>query len=164
MATSRRTEAIAILGREVIQPRGLTGQAIDSLDSSGHELKRVFEVLADAENYPIFFHCTQGKDRTGLVAFLLLLMLDVPLDVVSVDYLASERELLPERELRIQELRAIGLSDDFADCPPSWAVDVHEHIRRAYGSVRGYLGRIGIDEASRNKIRSCILEHPTLES
>lgn len=164
MAMGRRTEAISILGKEVIQPRGLVGQAIDSLDSSGYELKQVFGVLAENGNYPVFFHCTSGKDRTGLVAFLLLLVLEIPLDVISVDYSASEGQLTSERALRIRELRAMGLSDDFADCPPNWVTDVHEHIKQTYGSVHGYLDRIGVDEALRSKIRSKMLEIPAAES
>lgn len=164
MAMGRRTEAIAVLGKEVIQPRGLVGQAIDSIDSSGYELKQVLGVLAEAGDYPVYFHCTQGKDRTGLVACLLLLILEIPLDVISVDYLASQEELAPERESRIQELRAMGLSDDFADCSPSWVMDIHGHITETYGSVSGYFDRIGVDEALRDKIRSNMLENPTADS
>lgn len=31
----------------------------------------------DAENFPILVHCVHGKDRTGLIAMLLLGLLDV---------------------------------------------------------------------------------------
>ncbi|KAL8807504.1 MAG: hypothetical protein Q9182_000669 [Xanthomendoza sp. 2 TL-2023] len=158
MALGHRTEAIKILGKEVIQPRGLVGQATDAIDSSGLELKQVLSLLADAENYPVYFHCTSGKDRTGLVALILLMILDVPCDIISVDYMASEGELLSERKFRIQELQAMGLSDDFANCPPRWVMDVHEHIIRTYGNFQSYLDRIGVDEALRHGIRSNILE------
>lgn len=157
MAVGRRNEAIAILGKEVIQPRGLVGQAIDSIDSSGGELKQIFDLLANVESYPLFFHCTSGKDRTGLVALLILLVLDVPLEVIAVDYMASEGELVSECELRIRELRAMGLSDDFARCPPNWVMDVHRHIEKTYGSVQGYLDWIRVDEAVRQKVKSNIL-------
>ncbi|KAI4223838.1 MAG: hypothetical protein L6R36_005118 [Xanthoria steineri] len=157
MLLGRRTEAIAILGKEVIQPRGLVGQATDVIDSSATELKQIFQVLADAQ-YPIFIHCTSGKDRTGLVAFILLMILDVPLHVVSVDYTASQGELVSERLLRTEELRAMGLSDDFADCPPNWANDVHRHIIKTYGSCQAYLDRTGIGEALRHRIRSNLLQ------
>ncbi|CAO1596596.1 hypothetical protein XANCAGTX0491_000430 [Xanthoria calcicola] len=64
MLLGRRTEAIAILGKEVIQPRGLLGQATDVIDSSATELKQIFQVLADAQ-YPIFFHCvSQGSPHS----------------------------------------------------------------------------------------------------
>ena len=34
-------------------------------------IKRFFEILADKDNYPINFHCSIGKDRTGCMAFLI---------------------------------------------------------------------------------------------
>ncbi|KAL8656653.1 MAG: hypothetical protein Q9210_000085 [Variospora velana] len=139
MAVGRRTEAIFILGSEVIQPRGLLGQAKDSIDSSVMELKQILEILAEAENYPVLFHCTSGKDRTGLIAFMLLLILDIPLDVISADYLASEGELIAEKEAKIQELSTIGL--------------VHE-----------YLDWIGFGEALRSKIKINLLEDTEAKS
>ena len=33
-------------------------------------IKRFFEILADKNNYPIDFHCSIGKDRTGCLAYL----------------------------------------------------------------------------------------------
>ncbi len=65
MVLGRRTEAIAILGNEVIQPRGLVGQATDVIDSSATELKQIFHVLADAQ-YPIFFHCVSSGSPHSL--------------------------------------------------------------------------------------------------
>ncbi|KAL8962859.1 MAG: hypothetical protein Q9193_000800 [Seirophora villosa] len=161
MAMGRRTEAIFILGSEIIQPRGLLGQAKDAIDSSVRELKQILEILAEAENHPVLFHCTSGKDRTGLVAFMLLLILDIPLDAISADYQASESELVTEKETRIQELRVMGLSADFADCSPNWVVDVHKHIIETYGSVPGYLDCIGFDESLRSKVKSNLLENKT---
>ena len=34
-------------------------------------------LFADADNFPILVHCVHGKDRTGLIAMLLLGLLDV---------------------------------------------------------------------------------------
>jgi protein tyrosine/serine phosphatase len=39
------------------------------------EVKQVFDVLADDRNWPVLVHCTQGKDRTGLIVMLVLFLL-----------------------------------------------------------------------------------------
>lgn len=46
----------------------------------------------------ILFHCTGGRDRTGVAAALLLKALDVPDDVVEADFVASNRYLQPDRD------------------------------------------------------------------
>ena len=58
MALGRRTEAIGILGREVMQPRGLVGLGKDSINHCWAELSEIFRVLADSSQYPIMIHCT----------------------------------------------------------------------------------------------------------
>lgn len=48
----------------------------------------LFEHLLAADT-PLVFHCTAGKDRTGIAAALILLALGVPRDVVRSDYLLT---------------------------------------------------------------------------
>ncbi|MBO7614502.1 MAG: tyrosine-protein phosphatase [Bacilli bacterium] len=63
---------------------------------SKHHLSRntenvvnVFRILADENNYPTYYHCRIGTDRTGLVAILLNGVLGVPLNEIYQDYLFS---------------------------------------------------------------------------
>jgi protein-tyrosine phosphatase len=113
MAIGRRMQAISILGREVMQPRGLYGLGYDSLDHCGPEILETLRAYTSLSRYPILIHCTQGKDRTGLIVFLLLSLLGVGLEEITKDYVMSEKELLPERESRLKEIRSIGLTEDF---------------------------------------------------
>src|SRR5262245_51710615 len=41
------------------------------LDDAAHEFGTVVAAAADPGNHPVLFHCTAGKDRTGLMAMLL---------------------------------------------------------------------------------------------
>ena len=41
-------------------------------------------LFASKENYPVLVHCIHGKDRTGLIIMLLLLLCDVPPKVCSL--------------------------------------------------------------------------------
>ena len=50
-------------------------------------IKRFFELLADENNYPISFHCSIGKDRTGCLAFLLEGLMGFDLETMYRDYM-----------------------------------------------------------------------------
>lgn len=158
MITGCRTEAISILGREVMQPRGLIGLGKDSIDHSRDEIREMLEVMAESKNYPIMIHCTQGKDRTGLSIMLLLLLLNTPLQAISADYLASERELLPELESRMVEISEVGLSEDFAGCPTSFVADLSDHINENYNSLQEYLELTGVDRMMQENIIENLLD------
>ena len=50
-------------------------------------IKKMFDYMADESNYPMIFHCTQGKDRTGAIAYLLESLLGVSSEDKARDYL-----------------------------------------------------------------------------
>ena len=64
----------------------------------------------------------------------------------------SEKELLPERESRLKEIRSIGLSDDFADCPKDWIEKMNEHLEEKYGGVSKYCEGIGFGNDEQDKL------------
>lgn len=58
-----------------------------SYDSrSKYSIKEIFKLLADEENYPIYFHCNAGADRTGTVAFLINGVLGVSYEDLTRDF------------------------------------------------------------------------------
>ena len=57
-------------------------------------LNDVFRCLADeVERFPVLFHCTSGKDRTGVVIAVLLVALGIDRELVVQEYLWSEGEV-----------------------------------------------------------------------
>lgn len=157
MAFGYRNQAISILGRQVMAQRGLSGLAIDTLTHSVTEIRAVFAVLGDREAWPVLVHCTQGKDRTGLVVLLVLLLLGAGTEVVDQDYMHSQAELGPEREEKLKEVRAFGMPDSFADCDPKWTRKVGEWIGER-GGVERYLESIGVGKDVRERVREILLE------
>jgi len=150
-------KAIAIVGREVMQPRGLLGLGIDTLDVSKAEMAEALRTILAPASLPLLVHCTQGKDRTGMVALIVLMALGVPLEAISHDYMLSGEELLSEKEQRLGEIREIGLADEFADVAPDMVVRVAEHLQDMYGGVDGYLDRIGVTSEDRERLRKILL-------
>lgn len=53
-------------------------------------LAEVFHAFGDPTAYPIYFHCTFGRDRTGIVGALLLLALGATRSAVMQEYLLSQ--------------------------------------------------------------------------
>lgn len=158
MAWGRRSEAIAILGREVMQPRGLVGLGRDSIDHCWVELREVLQILAEALDYPVMIHCTQGKDRTGLVVILLLLMFDIPLNAITSDYMASEAELRSDKPARLQDIAELGLSEEFAGTPSDFVTQISQHLDNRYDGLLLYLQRVGLRTDLREKIKSMCLQ------
>lgn len=85
------------IAQKVIEGRFLRGDAIiytqdmykDIIDNYADQYACLFEYLCDENNYPLVYHCYLGKDQTGLATFFLLKALDVPMDVIEDDYMAS---------------------------------------------------------------------------
>ncbi|EXJ95987.1 hypothetical protein A1O1_01113 [Capronia coronata CBS 617.96] len=154
MALGYRTEGISVIGKELMLPRGLTGLGIDTLDHSGPEIKEVFDVLSEPTRWPVLVHCTQGKDRTGLVVLLVLLLCNIDIEAISRDYVKSEPELEPEKEERMKEITSIGLDESFAGCPPDFCEKVLQHLDSTYGSLESYLDRIGVGSEQRARVQT----------
>lgn len=162
-----RTDAVKILIGQVMAPRGLIGLGQDTVDSSTFEMKEVFDILANNANnnpdgdggekkstYPLLLHCTQGKDRTGLLILLLLLLTrSVPVEAISADYVRSEPELVVEAEERLKEMRALGIPEEFLKCPPGFTGALRTYLEERYGGVEGYLALVGIDTKMQERIR-----------
>jgi protein-tyrosine phosphatase len=61
-----------------------------SADLNAPAIAAAFQAFTDPDAYPIYFHCTWGRDRTGVVAALLLLSLGASREDVMQEYLLSK--------------------------------------------------------------------------
>jgi protein-tyrosine phosphatase len=152
MIIGYRLDAIKVLA-PTMNGMGLVGLAISSLDVCTKEVKQVFDFLGDESNWPTLVHCTQGKDRTGLIVQLLLFLLHVDVSAINADYMLSGPELEGERKERVEEISKIGLGEEFAVCSPGVVTKVHEHIQEKYGSVEEYLVGAGVEAETVERIK-----------
>ncbi|KAJ2823551.1 hypothetical protein GGI24_003650 [Coemansia furcata] len=156
-ATFNKAEAIRTIGREVLTPRGLAGSYEDYVDYCKEEFAAVMRIFADPCAYPILFHCQHGKDRTGIIAMLLLGILGVDEEVIAADYAQSQDNLAPVRKrMELLDMGAVGLPPSFCDSPTFVMRNLLRHINYNYGSIRGYLRSAGLKEQEINTIAWCL--------
>lgn len=136
---------------------------VGMLASSGQHFGRVLRGLADPELLPTVFHCAGGKDRTGLMAALLLSALGVSRDVVLDDYELTARWRTIEEEPELfRLLTSLGVAKEAAASllgTPRWAMaEALTVLDEEYGGVDAYLrGPAGMDEASVDALRATLL-------
>ncbi|TQN73859.1 Tyrosine-protein phosphatase [Colletotrichum shisoi] len=152
-----RNEGISVLASEVMVPRGLVRLGLDTLDQSGEEIAKALRVFLNPLTTPTLVHCTQGKDRTGMIITLVLLALDVPLEAIEHDYMLTSGALESEREERLTEIREIGLTDDWFEPAPDMIARTARHLDEDYGGIVGYLGKIGFDQYDCQKLKKLLL-------
>lgn len=125
------------------------------LDACGFGFARAVNALAASET-PVLVHCSAGKDRTGLLAALVLATLGVDEEAIVVDYARSEdmlgEEDSPVRQRILRRAVASGLTEQQVasgfGSPPEAMRAALEHVRAAHGGARGYLGAHGVADAS----------------
>lgn len=121
--------------------------------------RRVLELAAGQEG-GLLFHCTTGKDRTGLIACYLLSVAGVSREDIAADYCVSEVYLQPVfhamREGLVQ-VRAGGKTtydDSIFHTPASAMLRLQDYLTMRYGSVVQYLRTAGVTDAVMDAIRA----------
>ncbi len=145
-----------------LRPGLLGTQYKEMLDEAGGQMVAALEVLAGPEARPAVFHCTAGKDRTGLLSAILLLLLGVPEETVVADYALSGEAM--------QRLRAklvvkypdgkdmIEGIDEVFSADPANMVGLLAYLRERYGSVEAYATHIGVGSELLARLRDALLE------
>jgi protein-tyrosine phosphatase len=132
----------------------------------------LFARLAAGE-LPLVFHCSAGKDRTGIAAALVLTSLGVPREAVFEDYALTDRVVDLEKELFQHPDSSIGVGDEHAHLArigrearapilramPEYLRAAFEAIETDHGSVAAYLKtQLGVSEPMLASIRQHLLE------
>jgi len=114
------------------------------------DFAKVLKLLTKAESYPLLYHCTNGKDRTGIMTAFILLICGVPEETIISDYTLTNLtfdeafdvlgSLLTESYQNSNTLPTIDKNKlrDFFGVKPAWLKIVLEYIRTEYGTVEAY--------------------------
>jgi protein-tyrosine phosphatase len=123
------------------------------LNNRSESFRDVFTALAESEGC-VLFHCFAGKDRTGLIAAMLLAMADVPADQIAADFGETDRQLAAEYARWIREAppeKRAAMREELR-CPPDRILGVLEYLDKKWGGVASYLEASGMAHASIDRV------------
>lgn len=110
------------------------------------QVGQVFCLLSDPANLPALVHCTVGKDRTGLIAALVQLLVGVPHEVVVDDYLLTNQLYAPRARLFTRLVRWMSLFRvsngqlrHLMEAHREYLEEALEQVYSTFGSVEAYL-------------------------
>jgi protein-tyrosine phosphatase len=136
------------------------------LAERGDKLAEVIRIFSAEDALPAIFFCSTGKDRTGLIAALILSAIGVDDDAVAGDYAVSET-LLPESYLEqaLARARAGGLKEDKVDVyrktglssPASVMHGTLDTLRGRYGGAYEYLQAHGMKPGELAALKAALL-------
>jgi protein-tyrosine phosphatase len=140
----------------------MVGEYVRMLDDHAADFGQLLGSLAEPGALPALFHCTAGKDRTGLAAALLLLGLGVDREIVLDDY---ELTNVYRSNRRIEELTpqlaAAGVDVEKVRPFLSARRPVLEGALDHVGDVEAYLtGPAGLAPATIERLRELLLSSP----
>lgn len=125
------------------------------------------QLLLEEDFYPQVFHCSAGKDRTGLAAALVLHALGVDDDVIMQDYLATNTytearvrrilDLLTEHPEWRHSDAALG---SLLRASPEFLNAAYGAIEKDYGDIDRYLQvGLGIGDSERQRLKTLLLDN-----
>jgi protein-tyrosine phosphatase len=92
--------------------------------------RALFKLLLDSANIPILFHCSAGKDRTGLASALILYALGASMETIMENYLLSWEYIRPYWD---------SLGDSGSRMLPYYMVK-KEYLLAAFSAIENYGG------------------------
>jgi hypothetical protein len=135
---------------------------VDQLERGIEPFVGVLATMAARCDRPVLFHCSAGKDRTGIVAALVLHLLGVPDDEIVDDYALSHAP----HEQRMHRARTDpGPGDLDYDSFPAVYTGAHPEtmasflteVRRRHGDLDALLERGGLRPEAMQRLRDELL-------
>ena len=101
---------------------------------------KIFNLLLENNDGAILFHCSAGKDRTGVATAVILTALGINKDVIYKDYLLTNEKPLYYKKMALEmdpESREIFL--DYFQAKKEYLDAAFDEINKQYGSFNNFL-------------------------
>lgn len=128
---------------------------IDMLENSKQNIKKMFKVFASNIDKTTLYHCTAGKDRTGVTSMLLLGLADVSTEDIIDNYVVSYENILKSNFF--SDIENKNFCIELAYSNKEYILPSIKHIENNYGSYYKYLLSTGLRKKTLDKIKNALI-------
>jgi protein-tyrosine phosphatase len=130
------------------------------LSNAGPQIRGVFQVLSRREGRGAVFHCTAGKDRTGVIAALILNLCGVADGDIIADYALTYEKMRPFFEVMTQKAREAGIHipEHLLRSDPAFMEEFLDFLKRTYAGAEPYLLGIGVSAGDLAALKEGLLD------
>ncbi len=119
-------------------------------------LKDIFTLIAEAGT-GVMYNCSAGKDRTGVITAILLMLCGVSEDEIVADYMLT-KEYNKER-FKMAAIHHPDLDINIIIPRESYILDFMKLFNEEFGDARGYLKSIGVSEETCGRLTGILKEN-----
>lgn len=134
------------------------------LDNSQKTIAQALRLIAEHSECTVVFNCTAGKDRTGVLAMLLLSLAEVPDEMILADYACTAGYMQPIFEAQRQAMKAYGIEipDYVFGSRPEDMQRAMTHLKSVWGDAEKYMLTAGLTGAEIDALRKKLRKGTTL--
>lgn len=129
-------------------------------------IKKVFEIIRKiSDEQTVLWHCTEGKDRCGVVSALFLKLMDFDDEVIMQDYLKSDKSSRTKGRKYYWIIRLLLNNKEGAEAMKvafsarrEFLNSAFDTIIEKYGGFDGFFEAIGIDAEEKQRLKAEFLE------
>lgn len=132
------------------------------LENCTEQIRSIIEAIAGTKTGCSIIHCATGKDRTGIIAALLLGLAGVSSSTIIEDYALTGyylADLIGEwRQSAIVAGRDMVAFELEVSAAPETMTFTLASLQERFGGVAGYLQAIGLSDATLEQLRARLVE------
>lgn len=127
----------------------------------GNKIVNALEIMTIPENHPLIFHCSAGKDRTGILTAILLYALGVTGEDIQRDYCLSAPYVASIVSLMKNQPELAEKNSDlpgyFWEISPDSVTLLLAKIQKEFGGAAGYLKTHGAEKNLIERLEKALL-------
>lgn len=132
-------------------PHFMYKRYMEYVSDAKDQIKTIFDYFLNPENLPAIFHCSAGKDRTGVISYLIQSLNGVPTEEIVADYQVSYTYIKHDARI-IKDDHVLNLVYSYPEIMELF----DEAFKDKYGSTENYFKQLGYSDEEIHQLKAII--------